>query len=141
LLHLRFTPTEYRALALMCSPLDLDDNFFPTFKGFLVNALLDTLPDLAKRIALFNRGRMRLLFDNFREKNEASREKLTADDFRALAQACGGVVHPPRFLHSYHRVLVRHFRQQRPALARKLARLSADQFAELYGQVRERKKG
>jgi hypothetical protein len=54
LAHLRFTFTEYQALALMCRPVDLDDAFFPSFKGFLVNALLDTLPDLATRIALFN---------------------------------------------------------------------------------------
>jgi len=139
--HLRFTPTEYRALVLMCRPLDLDDDFFPNFKGFLVNALLDTLPDLATRIALFNRAKMRLLFDHFREKNETTKEKLTSDDFRALAQACGAVVHPHRFLHRYQWALVRHFRQERPSLARKLARLTADQFAELYSRVRERKKG
>jgi hypothetical protein len=140
--YLRFTRQEYRAVALLCRPLDLGDDFFPHFKHFLIASLLETVPDLAKRIALFRTSQLRLLFDHLRGRKARAGDLLTAAEFRALSRACNAGAHPHRFLHFYKDTLVRHFRQVRPSLARKLGRMSEDQFRELYGRVRKhRRKG
>jgi len=138
--YLRFTPLEYRALCQLCSPLDLADDFFPDFKAFLVAALLDDLPDLAKRIALFRRGQLRILFDHVRGRKAKPAGGLTQEEFRALTQACNSLVNPHRFLHYYKDSLVRHFQKSKPALARKLTRMTDEQFRELYGRVKERRR-
>jgi hypothetical protein len=138
--YLRFTPSEYRALALLCRPLQLEDAFFRDFKAYLVRTLLESLPELAKRVALFTNAKLRILFDHFREQGRKGPAGFTTEELRLLTQACNSLVHPHRFLHYYKHTLVRHFRKTHPVLAVKLARLSEDHFREVYRRVRERRR-
>ncbi len=138
--YLRFTPLEYRALCQLCRPLDLADDFFPNFKNFLVTALRDDLPELANRIAQFRRGQLRILFDHVRRPKAKPPSGLSQEEFRALSQACNSLVNPHRFLHYYKDSLIRHFQKSKPDLARKLTRMTDQQFQELYGRVKERRR-
>jgi hypothetical protein len=138
--HLRFTPAQYRAVCQLCRPLELDDDFFPDFKAFLVQALLGDLPELAQRIALLGPDQLRLLFHHVRSRKAVVKDCFTPEDFRALCRACHAAVRPHRFLHYYKETLTRHFQKTRPSLARKLERLSDEQFRELYERVRGRKR-
>jgi hypothetical protein len=120
--------------------LALGDDGFSTFKCFLVQSLLDAFPDLAKRIALFRKSQLRLLFDHFRQRKAESQVELTPDEFVVLADACRSWASRHRFIHFYKTSLVRLFQKVKPSLARKLAAMSADDFRELYGRVSQRRK-
>jgi hypothetical protein len=138
--YLRFTPFEYQAICRLCRPLDLDDDFLPDFKGFLVASLLGDLPALAKRIALFRRNQLRVLFHHVRGPKAQAADALTSEELRALSQACRSLIGVPRFLHTCKDSLIHHFEETRPALARKLVRMSADQFQELFWRMKVRRR-
>jgi hypothetical protein len=66
--HLRFTPAEYQTICRALEGIALSDDFFAVFKYFLVEALLDSAPRLAGRLALMSRSKTRLLFNHLRRR-------------------------------------------------------------------------
>src|SRR5947209_3065382 len=62
LVHLRFTPQEYRAIRALCREIHLRDDLFPIFRYFLAEALHERWPTLAGRVALLGEAELRLLF-------------------------------------------------------------------------------
>jgi hypothetical protein len=151
LTYLRFTRHELLALTQVCRPIRLSDDAFPSFRRLLLQALA-AVPDLAARIASFQRYQLGILFEGLKERRHAeaarrgrtpgrgaARPPLTAGECQAVSQACGAFVLHGRFLSSFQGFLVRHFHPASPGLAGKLARLSQLQVEWLYGQVRRRR--
>jgi hypothetical protein len=148
--YLRFTPEEFRAIRQACDPVHLNADFLAVFKYFLVEALDDTLPDLATRIRRFRRSQLVLLYGFLRQQRTAAaksqaqtrREEsecgLTAEELQAVRYASD-----PFFLHdgypgSFRDFLLYNLREARPRLAAKLARLHPRQIARLYQQAKRR---
>jgi hypothetical protein len=70
--YLRFTRQEYRAMAAACRSVPLSDDFFPRFKEFLVEALLDPWPALAQRIGRFRTYQVGILFEFLKGQRQAA---------------------------------------------------------------------
>lgn len=140
--YLRFTRAEYQALALACGSLELTDRSFRRLKPFLVASLRDTMPALAQRLALFRSYQIGIIYQYFKDQKRATegrrtplRRFLSAEEFRAIAEACRGLPLRGRFL-SYSRCrLILHFREAAPPLAAKLGSLSERQFERLCQRV------
>ena len=104
--YLRFTPEEFRAIRRACDPVHLSGDFLAVFKYFLVEALDDTLPDLATRIRRFRRPQLVLLYGFLRQQRTAAAKSqeqtrtedgecgLTAEELQAVRYASD-----PFFLH------------------------------------------
>jgi hypothetical protein len=142
--YLRFSPEDYRTLCRLCLPhlphaLDL-----PAFRQLLLFALSDTHPSLAGRIAELDGHRLGILYDHFRERAAAARPEgehgLGPKELHVLREACRCYPTTVRFLRPFKANLVQVLREVFPALAKKVRRLSDEQFARLYDQVIRRKK-
>ena len=129
--HLRFTPAEYEALARV-RRLDLRGEDIPAFRLLLSALLFDDTPELAQRILRLRDGEVRLIRDHLRARK---RQSFTAEEWRAIAEACRILPATTRFARPVQAVLARHFRKASPGLARKLGRLSVTQFARVFEQV------
>jgi hypothetical protein len=70
--YLRFSTKEYEAIAAACSSVPLSDDLFTRFKPFLVEALLDAFPALARRIALFHTYQLGILFEYLKVQRAAA---------------------------------------------------------------------
>jgi hypothetical protein len=149
LTYLRFTHDEFRALEHACRSRRLNDRFFPAFKAFLVRSLAGTHPGLADRISGFYRWQVGIVFEYLKERRRAVRGRgkerdtpagLTAAECDAVVRALAAVEAQDRFLSAYQHFLVRHFRQEAPGLAKKLARLDGSQIERLHEQVRRRRR-
>src|SRR3982750_3512720 len=103
--YLCLTPADYRTVADACRPLELGADSFPLFQTSLAEALRDSSPELATRIAGFRPCQVRLLFDHLRaERGEAPSRQgcerpdaLTAEEWRAASQAAQAYLIPPGF--------------------------------------------
>jgi hypothetical protein len=73
--YLRFTPSEYEAICRVVSCIKLSDDFFPVFKYFLVESLIEIHPELAGRLALLRRGKMKLLYRHLRDRKRSKTER------------------------------------------------------------------
>jgi hypothetical protein len=71
--YLRFTLAEYQAISQVCQSEDLSDDLLPMFKLFLTNALADTWPALAYRIAKFRRFQVGILFEYLKTQRALQR--------------------------------------------------------------------
>ena len=147
---LRFTPEEFRAIRQACDAVHLSGDFLAVFKYFLVEALDDTLPDLATRIRRFRRSQLVLLYGFLRQQRTAAAKSqeqtrteegecgLTAEELQAVRYATD-----PFFLHdgdlgSFRDFLLYNLRETRPRLAAKLAQLRPRQMVRLYQQAKRR---
>ena len=129
--YLRLTPQEFRAISLVCGPIELTEDFFPQFQRLLALSL----PELAVRINGLRKGQLRLLFDRLREERGQAPGRLTAAEFEALAEVCRNLPFGGRFRRLLKDFLVLHFRKSLPGLAGKLKALSGDQFYGLWERV------
>jgi hypothetical protein len=137
--YLRFTPREYRAISRTCRSIRLDDDHYPAFQSALVAALRVVQPDLARRVAAFRSYQVGILFEHLKSRDD-TRPTFTAEECRAVARACGSAVLPARFVAWFRDALVGHFREARPDLAEKLARLGERELARLCDRVRQRRR-
>jgi hypothetical protein len=136
--HLRFTPDEYRTLSELCARQALNRRHQPAFHRLLVASLRRADPALADRIARLSRDKVNLLYWHFRGQTPAAPAppaQFTSQELRLVAEACVKVPFPVRFVRPFKEMLVELFEEELPALARKLAGLSGQQFERLYAQV------
>jgi hypothetical protein len=143
--YLRLTIAEYRAIRRECLRLNPGASSRSAFRRGLVTALATKSTAVARKVAGLRRSELRLLHEHFSEPIElAIRDKpcaLNPDEWVAFAEACVSYPLPVRFVRPFRHMLVDLFRDVSPELARKLERLSARQFEQLYGEATERHKG
>jgi hypothetical protein len=136
--YLRFCPEEYRALSALCRHLNLNDDGYNDFLPCLVGGLADTLPQLATRVARLAEDELLLLFEHFRAlRVRSAPERLSDEEFEAIADVVRLCPSNHRFLRFVRRSLARHFRDTTPGLADKLAAMSDRQFERLYARARQ----
>jgi hypothetical protein len=139
--YLRFTGLEYRGIAAACRSVRLSDDFFPRFKYFLVEALFDSFPDLAQRIALFRTYQLGILFEYLKRQRaaaalrhgqattpEATQGNLTVEELQTIVRVSRPLWRPDGSPPSIGAFLVH-----------KLARFSDRQMKRLYQRVKERR--
>lgn len=68
--YLRLTPNEFQAIWQVCHGISLSDEFFPVFKYFLVESLVEIAPDVSRRVAQLRRPQVELLFHFVRERRQ-----------------------------------------------------------------------
>jgi hypothetical protein len=95
---------------------------------------------LAERIAGLNGRQLGILFDHFSQPDSAGAapgegHAFSGEELRVLAEACESCRGPTRFLAYVRAALAERLGDLFPGLARKVARLSDDQFERLYAQV------
>jgi hypothetical protein len=143
--YLRLTPSDYRAISRVCTRLSLERCTRPAFRRSLIAALGEALSPLAQKVAGFTRAEFRVLYDHFRARDEDPlRGKVSAlshEEWVAFSEACVTYPLPVRFVRPFRHMLVDLFRDVSPELSRKLDRLSARQFEQLYGEATEHKRG
>jgi hypothetical protein len=143
--YLRLTIAEYRVVRRECVRLNLGRSSRSAFRRGLVTALAAKATPVARKIASLRRSELRLLHEHFTEPFETitpnEPAELSPDEWVAFAQACVSYPLPIRFVRPFRHMLVDLFRDVSPDLARKLERLSASQFEQLYGEATERPKG
>ncbi len=66
--YLRFTPSEYRALARACRTFTLAEDSFPAFRWSLAMALTQTAPGLADRVSHFHSYQAGILFEYLKQQ-------------------------------------------------------------------------
>jgi hypothetical protein len=93
-------------------------------------------PGLARRVASFRSYQVGILFEHLKGRDETS-PAFTAAECQSVARVCGSAVLHERFISSFRDALVGHFRDARPDLAEKLARLSEQEVRQMYEQVRK----
>jgi hypothetical protein len=144
--YLHFSPEEYRVLCRLGEQLPLAATGFTAFRHFLVAHMpLDQLA-LAKRIARLDDRPLRLLQQHLLGRRQAEAREgdtltFAEEELQLLTQTIDWPRQPLRFLWLFQKSMVQRLRDHSPSLARKLARLSARQFEELYEHVRGRKEG
>jgi hypothetical protein len=142
--YLRFSPEDYRTLSRLCSPHLTDALDLPAFRQLLVCSLSESDPALAELIAALDGQRLGILFDHFRERAAAPRPEralgLGPKELHVLREACRCYPRTVRFLRPFKENLVELLQGVFPALARKVRRLSDEQFGRLYEQVMRRRK-
>jgi hypothetical protein len=140
--YLRFTRQEYQAVCRLCDPLRLDGCPLGTFRRFLVASLADPFPALAERLNRLRNPALKLLYDHLRVRRQPDAvddgPPFTAEEFQAVAEACGPLLLHARFVRLFRAALLEHFRAASPALAEKLERLSLHRFELLREQVQGR---
>jgi hypothetical protein len=146
--YLRFSPTDYQAIAQRCRDVHLREDAFPIFKYFLADVLREHSTALAERVAQFGEDELRLLFRNLRaqkgmavpapgqEREGGAGTGLTSMEYRAIAQAGQWFVLRGGQPGSFQAFLVHYFRGLDPALADKLGGLTGRQVKRLYRRVR-----
>jgi hypothetical protein len=150
--YLRFTRPEYRAIAAACRSVPLSDDFFPRFKYFLVEALFDSFPDLAQRIALFRTCQLGILFEYLKDQRaaaalrqgqattpEATQGHLTVEELQTIVRVSRPLWRPDGSPPSIGAFLVHLVGEVSPDLARKLACFSDRQMKRLFQRVKERR--
>ena len=144
--YLRFTHAEYQTMAHFCREQGLAARSQPAFKRSLVQALADASPALSRRVAGLGGARLNLLYLHFHFATRPAADappaadvegRFTPGELQTLAEACGSVPSPVRFVRPFRRVLVELFEEVAPALARKLDRLSGREWERLYDRARE----
>jgi hypothetical protein len=138
--YLRFTRDDYRALCRLCSPQRTHGLTLPAFKRLLLSSLSTARPSLAGRIAGLNGRQLGILFDHFSQPASADAapgegHAFSGEELRVLAEVCEPCRGPGRFLAYLRASLAERLRDLSPPLARKVARLSDDQFERLYARV------
>ena len=138
--HLRFTPQEYRTIALLCVQLKLGRTHQAAFKRALVAGLDGAEPALAERVARLRGRRLTVLYHHFRTPVPFAAgpapHGLTADEVEAVAAVATGPFHV-RFARPLRGVLVEFFSELWPDPAGKLRQMSGSQFEVLYHQARK----
>jgi hypothetical protein len=143
--YLRFGPDDYQALCQLADQLPRGVSLH-TLQHFLVAYLpLDRL-ELAQKIQRLDQRHLRLLYEHLKERSQAGgaedrQGNFSAEELNVVAQACASFRHPVRFLRYYQDLLVEKLSHRHLALACKLARLSARQFARLCEQLQGRRNG
>ena len=141
--YLRFSPEDYRTLCRLCSPHLTDALDQPAFRQLLVCSLSHCDPALAERIAALDGHRLGILLDHLRERAAARPERalgLGPKELHVLREACRCYPTTARFLRPFKANLVELLRGVFPGLARKVRRLSDEEFGRLYEQVIRRRK-
>jgi hypothetical protein len=78
--YLRFTPAEFQHISRVVQTIELSEDFFPVFKYFLVESLIEIAPELAGRLAQLNRAKLILLYNFLRERRKAARSNRPRRD-------------------------------------------------------------
>ncbi len=142
--YLRFSPEDYRALCRLCSPHLTDALDLPAFRQLLVCSLSESRPALAGRISQLDGHQLGILYDHFRQRTAPLRGEgehgLGPKELRVLREACRCYPTTARFLRPFKANLVEILRDVFPALARKVRRLSDEEFGRLYDEVIRRKR-
>ena len=141
--HLRFSPEDYRALCRLCPPRLTDALDLPAFRQLFLCSLAETHPHLAERIAALDGYHLGILFDHFHQRTAArpgADLDLGAKELHILREACRCYPSTVRFLRPFKANLVQILKDVFPALARKVRRLSDEEFGRLYDQVIRRKR-
>jgi hypothetical protein len=143
--YLRFSPEDYRALCRLCSPEVTPALDLPAFRQLLLCSLSDTHPALAARVAALDGHQLGMLHDHFAGRAPAGRpeapgQRLGPKEVRVLREACRCYPATVRFLRPFQANLVNVLREAFPALARKLSRMSDEQFRLLHEQITRRKR-
>jgi hypothetical protein len=144
LTYLRFTHEENSALCLACGDRDLPDDFFPVFRYFLAETLYARWPALAARVARLRQPHLRLLYDHLKVRNRPAaqaragrgRHGLSFEDFRTVARAALYFALGGGRRAAFRGFLLHFFRQEEPALADRLARLTGPEVTALYRRAR-----
>jgi hypothetical protein len=137
--YLRFSRSEYQALADACRGVDLQALPLRAFQRLLVSSLSGTL---AVRVGRFTPEQVRVLAEHLRaEAGLGAPHHLTAEEFDAFAAACAPLLADARFLLPVLGALIRLFENSFPDLATKLARLTYRQFETLCEEVQARMSG
>lgn len=136
---LRFSRSEYQAIAALCRSLNLERCTPHILRQVLFHSLIKMMPSLARRIRDFSGQQLRILHEHLREQHRPSiRSRFTADEFGLLVEAFGSLLFNLRFVRPLKKALVEHFQVILPVLATKLERLSSSEFEELCEQVQQR---
>jgi hypothetical protein len=144
--YLRFTRTEYQAIARACRPLELTEESFRTIKPFLVQALRESLPELSARIATLRTFQIGIIFRYLKDRRERrpggrcprSEQTINHEELGILSEAFRNIRLQARFLSYSKDLLVLRFRESSPTLAAKLTGLSDSQFERLCDQMQQR---
>jgi hypothetical protein len=89
---------------------------------------------------------MRVLCEHLRKRRTVDvigggRPRFTREELEAFARACDSAPFPARFLQYYRKAFVDYLRDVHPVLARKLSRLSGQQFGLVYEYVKWKQGG
>jgi hypothetical protein len=137
--YLRFTPSDYDAVARLCRPVDPGRHPPHELQRLLVGALHGSHPGLSERLARLDPGQLRLLYEHFCGWPPfPPHDPLTEPEITALAEAYGPLLRHVRSAWPLRRALVRHLLEGNPRLADKLRRLSHRQFEEVCRQLKGR---
>jgi hypothetical protein len=143
--YLRFAPEDYATLCRLCSPHSLPALDLLAFKRLLLATLSEAHPALAERIAELDGHRLAILYDHFAaraaaRRSEAPEHGLGPKELHVLREACRCYPGTVRFLRPFRANLVNVLRPVFPALAKKVARLSDEQFRRLHRQLTQGKR-
>jgi hypothetical protein len=137
--YLRFSRSEYQALADACRGQDLPALPLDDFRRALVRSLPDAL---AARVAGFTPGQIRVLAEHLRAGGgTGGGHCLTGEEFEAFVAACAPLLANARFLLPVLGALLELFKDDFPGLAAKLGRLGHREFEALCEQVKARLRG
>lgn len=134
---LRFSHSDYQALARVCQRQDVGRMPLPAFKKLLVLGLAQHHPALAQRLVDLCRDELTLLQGHFREHPSAGGHGLTPAQVEEVAHAARNLFFQVRFLTAMQRALVRYFTPRNASLAAALGVLTLTQFEALCTEVRE----
>jgi hypothetical protein len=135
--YLRFSPREYQAICDVCHALNFNRHRPTALCHLLVRSLTATVPDLAKRIHRLRHQEMEILHAHLRDQGQpCERHGLSDDEFSLVAAACRPLLVRTRFRCTIKFTLVRHFQDDHPDLAEKLAGLGQARFESLCEQVK-----
>src|SRR5262249_48316501 len=137
LAYVRLSPSDFRAVASAHERVASTCRDLRTLRTLLTQTLAEQAPELAESIRRLSDRQLAVLDKHLRPRAVAPAcEAFSPEEWRAVALSSRSLPALHRLSHAVRRILVLHFRESVPELARKLGTLSVEQFRGLLDRAR-----